>query len=188
MTPAGALLKNSDRGSDQLEAMLRHWGRVWGEAPPREWDEGCSTVYHPIATAMQYAPARHQSITRRDVARVRTALRSRLIHLGRDGENTIPTPSWAVDPIKGRDNGGGAGLHVDPIADAVERGALDLHRAYPLRAVCLRIEYCTRGRQREKAERAGSIINMRLALRRYRWELDLARAWMSGRLNIAIAA
>jgi hypothetical protein len=75
-------------------------------------------------------------------------------------------------------------------SERVEVAALDLYAFNRLRGVVLRVEYCLRARQREKAVYVGSTegIDERITLRRYRHELDFARQWMAGHLSARRAA
>lgn len=77
--------------------------------------------------------------------------------------------------------------HPDPEAERVDRLCCELHRHNPVQGVVLRVEYCYPGHHRAHklpyAQRA--LENPKLNMRRYRHELDLARAWMHGALIAA---
>lgn len=159
---------------EPIETLLRAWGRVCGERPPAEWDEGGGegggASIHPIAQAMDFAPGKR--VKRLDVAFRRMIL---------PGER-----AWTRDPIRcteTRSRRIAQKRYLPPEIARVERAALDLLAFDRLRGLVLRVNYCTRGAHEDKvgvvAERYGAPVK----LRRYRDELALARAWMEGRLG-----
>lgn len=155
---------------DELETLLRRWGRVFSRPPAQEWDEDSSG----------------------GSAGLTSALLSRL-HVG-EGART-PKRRKPFDPLndirgmlkltaRGKESRGGSRVwNAPPDIEACEVAALALYRFDTLRGVVLRVEYCIPGRQREKAYTVGQTEGVsRITLRRYRHELDFARAFMAGSL------
>lgn len=177
---------------DDLEFCLRRWGRAFGEAPPEEWDEtdvAAPAGENTIATAMEFAPPKVEIDRRLNLHRSSARLRinGAAAGLQTDKGSVAPVPSWAVDPIRAprqTSSGGGSVWAPDPIAEVVERSALRLYEFDRYMGICLRVEYCVRGKFREKVERAGYYLSVRLTLKLYRTNLDKAKVWMAGRLAI----
>lgn len=168
----------------ELELVLRRWGRVFGERPPSEWAEEISPYPQPLAQAMEFAPGGKDKrrATFRD-GHGRRSIMATAAGLRTDQRPDVIAPGWAADPIRGSQTRGvGRPWHPDPVAEAVETAALRLHRFDPWKGVCLRLEYCARGFQADKAERAGRILERPIKLRRYRQEVDMAKVWMAGNL------
>ncbi|HEU4499885.1 MAG TPA: hypothetical protein VFR60_11160, partial [Sphingomicrobium sp.] len=99
-------------------------------------------------------------------------------------------PPWAVDPVR-------AANDADPPAElaevAVDQGIPDdlrwldsaitqLARANPVRGMVMRAEYCSGGTQAVKAARVAEAYGGELTLRQYRYELQLAKEWLRGRI------
>lgn len=158
----------------QLEQLLRKWGRVFGPAPAAEWDEDDSGGSGGLT----------QDLLRK--------LRVGLAAVGAEpvlGE-TVVRAAGTRDVVrthftaKGRESQGGTRVWTpDPEAERVECAALRLYRYNRLQGVVLRFEYCYRGRHSEKAQLVATCLEMPdLKVRRYRQELDIARAWMAGAL------
>jgi hypothetical protein len=170
---------------DDLEFVLRRWGRVFGERPPSEWEEETSPYPQPLAQAMEFAPgSRDKRRAQFRDGRGRRAILAQAAGLRTKDTPDVLAPGWAADPIRGHQTRGiGRPWHPDPIAEVVELAALDLHAFDPWQGVCLRLEYCARGFQADKAVRAGLILERTIKLRRYRQELDMAKGWMAGHLR-----
>lgn len=167
--------------SADLEQILRRWGRVFGQPPPREWDEDSSHGQGALTSVL---------LSRLHVGEGATTARARR------------RPPW-IDPATGAlvpqhiagekhitargkaSRCGSAPWSPGSEVDAVERAALQLYRFNRLRGVVLRVEYCMRGmKQSEKATVVSCTegIDDRVKLRRYRQELDFARHFMAGQL------
>lgn len=157
------------RPVSQLETLLRAWGRLFGERPPKEWDEGdgpAATV-HPIAKAMEFAAGRNAKETAGRSSAAMARLRG--------------TPAWGTDPIPCKETRSKRIATPDDIPAEIQRvqsAALALHAVDPVRGRVLRTEYCRRGTQHDKAEKLG------MKVRRYRDELAHARTWIAGRLTL----
>lgn len=161
---------------EELDVVLRWWGRLYGEAPPAEWEEDRTlTGTHPLARAMEFAPGRKADTTG---------------YLGRArmrGGVVGGAPAWAREPmpcketrvVAGRALGGGRPIPVE--VQQVESAALALHRVDQVRGLVLRAEYCKRGPQAEKAEWV-TAQGFPVGLRVYREALAFAKGWMQGRL------
>lgn len=177
----------------ELERLLRKWGHVFGEKAPSEWQEDHSGYTHPIARVSEHAPGgedKRIATHRAGQARRRFMGKQAGLKSVRGGKViSVSAPAWAVAMVSAHETRGGhKPWHPESEAEAVDLAWLALYRFDNRQAVVLKIEYCTRGRQAEKCERCGRLLNEKLKLRRYRLELDYARAWMLGRLTKPVAA
>lgn len=164
------------RAPDHFEELLRRWGRVYGEAPPTEWEEEGSGSPHPLAVAMEYAPGR--------LGRAVSVAYKRVT---RPGER-----SWSRDPIPCVETRqassalyftGASSSQVAPELARVEAAVLALYRINTLRGLVMRGQYCRRGPQAEQVEWINGLDRgISLTLRSYRDELAHARTWVHGRL------
>lgn len=178
---------------DELENLLRRWGRVFGEPPPSEWDEEKSGTETGSTHALVQA-ARSDGLSVLKMNMTLAKLRDKLRRQRREsilGEKLLkgyhdPRELMEEHRCYGFETRGGRKpMHVDPVADWVDRTAVQLYENDQTLAVVLRIEYCTRGRHRDKLPRVQSILeNPRMSLRQYRQHLDQARAWMDGALSV----
>lgn len=172
---------------DDLEELLRRWGRVYGErSPVGEWGEEVSQASamaggygnSVLAAAMDYAPGRVERS-------VSVAFKRKV----QAGERV-----WSRDPIACTESRHYSGAlyfsgaevgRVDPDVGRVERAAVDLYRIDTQRGLVLRAQYCTRGTQQEKTDWVNAEGRATaLTLRTFRSELVAARAWMHGRLTV----
>ncbi len=179
---------------DELECLLKAWGRAYGEGAAREWDEGTSDAVmpgaggmHPIAAAMEFAPGR------RGVIRARTHMdrggygRRSMMAAAAGVKGLSVVPAAFVDPIRATSSRSGPrqARPVPPEIQLVQRAALDLHALDPVRGICLRVHYCTRASLEERASDARSRVQRfrrGLTLRSYRDEVAHARTWVHARL------
>lgn len=178
---------------DELETLLRRWGRVFGERPapdPSYEDERPAAASHPIARGMETAPKRKSEWLRQKTSlnragQDRRAYMAAVAASGvRGGIGLRIVPATFVDAIpcvetrSYRSEARDWPVPVD--VSKVERAALDLKGFAEIRYDCLRITYCTlptgRG-HREKAAKLG------LKLKSFRDELAAARLWLHGRLT-----
>ena len=180
---------------DDFEALLRAWGKVYGE--DRTNDAGYTpdpmqATAHPIARAMEFAPGksggrrRTLSLERGGVERRRIMARA----AGIKGMQLVP--AVLVDPVPCRETRPSLAAISRPVPVEllrVERAALDLIDIEYLRGLCLRVNYCTRGDHDAKAVivsdrlRQVSPRHVDIKVRRFRDELEHARIWMQGRLG-----
>lgn len=157
--------------NDELEAMLRLWGRYYGERPPPEWDElepADATASHPIARAMEFAGGDNSPASRS--ARAMSKLRK--------------TPTWGFDPVvctETRTRRIATPEDMPPVVQRVQRAALDLYRLDTLGGTVLRFEYCKRGPQVEKAALLAT-VGFPVGVRVYRENLAFAKGWIGARL------
>lgn len=164
---------------DELDDLLRRWGRAYGEAPPPEWDEvgevavsPLGSAPHPLAVAADYAPGRAQQAVSVAYKRPRAALRR-----------------WSspIACVESRHYAGAlyfAGAQqrgLDSSVARVERAVMDLHRIDAVRSLVLRAQFCRRGTQREKTSWV-SACGWPIKLRMYRDVLAHAKTWIHGRL------
>jgi hypothetical protein len=162
---------------EELESLLRLWGRVFGTAPPREWDEDTSEGAAGATSSL--------------LGKLHVGIGSRTLQIRKpvvwiNPETGAVVRQWRQLTARGKET---RRVHApiwnpNPEAERVELAALDLYRIDRLRGVVIRMEYCLRGaRQRDKARFVGACEGVeRITLRRYRHELDFGRAWMGGRL------
>jgi hypothetical protein len=172
--------------ADDVEQLLRRWGRWFGEAPPAEWDEDSSGTEqgqtHVLLQAMRVDGRVALALDTR-LAKLRDRLRRRAAsEIRKSGEFSDSREAFAEHLCWGaQSRGGPKPLRMDPTADWVDRLACQLFAHRPVPGVILRIEYCTRGRHRDKLPRAQDILDdPHLKLRHFREELAYARAWMTG--------
>lgn len=159
----------------EVKRLLRRWGSAFGVKPPPEWDEdtseGTSGSTHALLRSVRAASKAESRRTRKRIF---------VNKAGQEEEEEAPE-----NICYGRDSRGGAKpMFIPPDAEAVEIAFLELHRIDRVRATVLRMEYCA-GRigRREKAKQAGQALGHSVTLRRFRYELDFAHAWMGGRLS-----
>lgn len=171
---------------EELEALLRTWGRALGESAGGEIPEDAHAPdVHPLARAARYAPGRRDEVLRQRTAYHRAGMARRAL-MARDlaecGVRIVPAAY--VDPVPGsRSSVGGAKPPWQSVrqaeVDRVQSAWVVLHRLEPLRATVLMHEYQVRGMtQRDKAAR------LAVKVRRYRDELQAGKIWMHGRLTV----
>lgn len=166
----------------ELERLLRHWGRVFGQAAyqPPEWDapddaEPCSLTGEPMGEALRMlrvgpVPARDQPVLAERLRRRRAAGGKEVVdtvdlrYTARGRETRAPWQQRA--------------WHPDHDAERVERAALALYRVSRVRAVVLRVHYHYRVPLKFKAAWAGQSVRQALSKRKYKAELELGRAWI----------
>lgn len=136
---------------DEFEARLRFWGRVYGPAPPSEWDEDSS----------------HGS----------GALTGCLIDFLRVGIVSGAEPEHLT--ARGRESEGGAKpMKAHPQADEIDVLCCQLYREGRLAALVLRANYCMRGPRREKLPWVSGIYGAHVSRRQFGEALVAARGWM----------
>lgn len=172
---------------DELEELLRLWGRVYGECASDfgELPEDANAPdVHPLARARRYAPEKRTVIIRQRTAMERGGIaRRRLMARELAGCGVTIVPAAYVDPVPGtRSSRGGSAPPEHRVqqgaAERVQSAWFSLRRIEELRAEVLRQEYQVRGMtQRDKA------AGMAIRLNRYRDELALGRVWMHGKLS-----
>lgn len=187
--------------AEDLEFCLRRWGRSFGERPETVEDQAAADEADDALAAKRAARAdtmlaraaemglRTKRTEAAPMHRNRSAGRLMIVGAGAgllsaDGKRTAPAPPWAVDPVRAPHGGGGGGSssYADPVAECVERAALQLWNFDRFLAVCLRVEYCTLGKFRMKVERAGKHLGVMMPARVYRGNVGKAKVWIAGRL------
>ena len=171
---------------EELEALLRCWGRAYGERPPQEWQEDRTlTGSHPLDRARMFARSKRDKIEMQAWTPTRAKA---LMKWAANGFAGRP-PAWAgeiVTATETRTSGAKVMAQFDnvftPQMALVESAAMDLYRLHPLRGAVLRGQYCRRGSQAEKAEWVAGVVGEEVPVRRFRGELEHARTWMHGRL------
>lgn len=184
--------------SDELETLLRAWGRVMGERPPvDDGDDRPSRAVHALARGMEMAPGKRQVVIRERTAMHRAGQGRRALMAVAAGGAAVGmrlAPTWAVDPVhftetrsyrnESRD------WPIPPEILRVERAAIDLQKIDDLRGRCLRVRYCMRASDEERVMRMMASMDLAalekiggyLKLKRFRDEVAYARVWMHGRL------
>ncbi len=176
--------------AEHVEKLLRHWGRVFGERPPAEWDEGSSygagaltavlLERVEVGVGIETAKARER--------RIRKMVAKNIVQVngGRLLQFISGLPKYTAC---GRQSEGGARTWCpDQVADWVELQALDLYRSSRPTGLVLRAQYCTRGTQRQDKlpwvrAREGVSGGGRMSVRQYLAELDQGRDWILTKLN-----
>lgn len=174
---------------DDLEKLLRAWGRCYGERPANDEERDAPTT-HALARAMQFAPGKRQVVIRERTAMHRAGQDRRALMAVAAGGAAVGirmVPASYVDPVpcietrsgrvEGRD------WPIPPEIARVERAALDLQALHDFRGRCLRVNYCTLGSHEDKVLRLGNVLGEDVKLKRFRDELTYARVWMFGRLS-----
>lgn len=183
--------------NDQLETLLRAWGRVMGERPPVDEEERDAPTVHALARGMQFAPGKRQQVIRERTAMHRAGHDRRAYMAQAAGGAAVGlrvVGACFVDPVpctetrsyrsEARD------WPVPPEVARVERAALDLQALDDFRGRCLRANYCLRGSHEEKLMRMMATMEAAaldalggwVKLKRFRDEVAFARVWMHGRL------
>lgn len=179
--------------ADELENLLRRWGRVFGEPPPSEWDEESSgTETGQTHALVQAARADGKSVLKLNttLSKLRDKLRKQRREqiLGEKLKKGYGDPRELLEEHRCygfESRGGKKPMYIDPVADWVDRTAVQLYENDQTLAVVLRIEYCTRGNRAEvKLPKVRKILGMpTMKLRRYRLELEAAKDWMMRKLS-----
>lgn len=178
--------------NDDLETLLRAWGRVFGERPPADdHDDRPARAVNPIARGMEFAPGKRQVVLRQRTTMHRGGQDRRMamaVAAGGAAAGVRIVSAAFVDPVpctetrshrsEARD------WPVPPQIARVERAALDLQSANDFRGRCLRVNYCTRGSHEDKVLRLSNDLGAYVKLKRFRDEVAYARVWMHARLAI----
>lgn len=148
---------------EELEDMLRAWGRCYGEGSGSEWQEDRSlTGNSPIS----YFAGKKPSDPKHD---------------RRSGEGLralTDIPAWASDPTPARETRTPRpdfDRAETPAVIRVQSAWLALSRVDPVAANVVRLHYQRRGiTRKERAEEAG------LPVETYKSNLRIGKAWLSG--------
>ncbi|MDY4297534.1 MULTISPECIES: hypothetical protein [unclassified Xanthomonas] len=162
---------------DVFDGFLRAWGYAYG--PAREAQEAGAGMYGACTLAGLGRP----SLIRQQVNMDRGGLDRRRA-MGRaagmvaaNGQARL-LPTWAAEPVRFAET---RTAHAKILSSSdgipeqaakVERAVLQLHRESPSLARVIRAEYCTFGRQSEKAKTFG------MERKAYRERLAEARGWV----------
>lgn len=177
---------------DELTSQLQRWGH----AVVNRWacSRGERTV-HVLHKTRDMAPGTQERALRQLVGRDGGERRRYMAQqIGIKGLKEVPM--WAVDPVRGRND---AGLPHDNPEQAVDMGIPDdvrwvdravqeMDRVSPIRARCVREEFMGTGTQRMKAGRIATAYGGAFSVRQYRYELQLAKEWLRGRMPMRSAA
>ena len=113
---------------DELERLLRKWGRVFGPPPPSEWDEESS-----------------------DGAGALTSIAMQIVRVGVAAIKPEPFGEGMGYTAKGKPSEGGASRwQPDLEADAVEQAWLQVYRSDRLQGVVMKFYFCARGPLKSK--------------------------------------
>lgn len=168
---------------EELEAKLRAWGRIYGEAPTRDDDDRSGPAVHPLAVAMQHAPRRRSEVIRQRTNMDRGG-QDRRRHMGKVAGLAGMLPAHFVDPIPSTASRGGAKSPPTIPAELqrVNRAILNLQAVDPVRGLCLRVHYCCWGTLEERAEEASRRHGEVIKVRSYRDAVKDAKFWLMGAL------
>lgn len=158
--------------AEQLECLLKLWGRAFGESRPSEWDEPHGSS--PIAK-LERPP--------RDARHIPAAWvrgKARLAAMGQSA-GIARAPGWAADPITATETRSGHGntfdVRITYEVQAVQDAWLALHRFHAKHAEVVRVQYQVRAvRQAEKAEGLG------ISRSRYNEMLASGKLWIHARM------
>lgn len=176
--------------ADELTEQLKRWGHAT-VARFAANDDGPSAGDHILARQRdlalkskrkredEYRPVGRDGSDRRRFMAARSGVRGMTI-----------TPTWAVDPVRSRNDADHP--HDRPVVRVdigipdelrwIDRAVSQLARAHPIRALVLREEYCGVGTQERKAAAVQHAYGGRVTVRQYRDQLRLAREWLRGRM------
>ena len=171
---------------EELDVLLRAWGRVFGEQRLRD-DDGCDRPQlgygtNPLATAAQFAPGKRATLVRLRVDRGGLA-RRRLMATGAGGDEVglRVLPAVYVDHVRGRETRSyrneARDWPVPPEVQWVQSEWKRLREFDTLRGDILRDEY-----QRRSMTQGDKAAALGVGLRVYREGLAHARGWMLARL------
>ncbi len=166
---------------DQLEALLKAWGRVYGERRDEGvegWpEEGSGMGPHPLEIARQFAIGKREKVKRDAWTPTHAAMLTKWAANGFRGR----PPSWASEPVGGTPS---RVRKVPPKYDkaftpqlaAIEDAVMDLHRHDDLKARVVRYRYCTLADDKNAAE------VLKIPLKQFREKRRDAVIWLHGRL------
>lgn len=162
---------------DLFDDLLRAWGYAYG--PRREEQEAGAGLYGSCTLAGLGRPSmirREVNMDRGGIARRRAMGDAAGLVDERGRARLLPT--WAAEPVRFAETRTAhakilvASDGIPEQAAKVERSVLQLHRASPSLASVIRAEYCTFGRQSEKAKTFG------MERKAYRERVAEARGWL----------
>jgi hypothetical protein len=183
---------------DELETLLRAWGRVYGERPPVDVEERDAPATHPLARGMEFAPGKKSAVIRQRTHMDRAGFdRRRMMAAAvKDGCPSLRrmqiVPMGFVDPVPSRETRSyrmeARDWPVPPELQRVQRAALDLHGIDTLKGLVLRVHYCTRHPNiDDKAADVTLRFRSPVGTRVYREALAGAKGWMQCELARAAA-
>lgn len=162
--------------SEDVETILRQWGRIFGSTPCDEPTSG--TERGILSSVLGSLHVGEGSVATKARRKIRE-------YIGSDGKVRRESAPLMMCHAKETRSVSRGWTPPTEMLD-VENAAIDLYHFNKLRGVVLRMEYCIhRTPQREKAIMVGKIegINDRITVRRYRHELECARQYMAGCLR-----
>jgi hypothetical protein len=183
--------------NEELEKLLRAWGRVMGERPVVSEEERPARASHALARGMEMAPGKRQVVIRERTSMHRAGQDRRTYMAQAAGGAAVGMrilPAHFVDPVRATETRSyrneSRDWPVPPEVLRVERAALELSEFNDFRGRCLRAYYCIAGSHEERLMRMmAKMSNEELApfdgcvkLKRFRDEVSYARVWMHGRL------
>jgi hypothetical protein len=168
---------------DDLETLLRAWGRAYGQrrsldADGYDWGHTGAQA-HPLAVAQQFAMGKRDKSDRIAWTPTQAAMLTKWAANGFRGR----PPAWACEPVAGtpsRTSGARSLAQFDrtftPELARVESAVMDLHRYDDLQACVVRHRYCALHDDAEAAQ------ILRIPLRRFRDARKAGVVWLHGRL------
>lgn len=171
---------------DELTTQLRRWGFHTVNRFAAN-DDGPSTGDSVLAKTRDLAPVTRERFEQKLIGRDGDArLRFMAAKAGVKGLRKLP--AWSCEPIRSRndadrphDRRAVVDLGVPEELRWIDRAIAQVERQHPIRAACLREEYCGTGTQRMKACRVSRDKGIRLSVRQYRYELQRGLDWLRGR-------
>lgn len=164
---------------EQLDGMLRAWGRHYGERPEVEQREDIRAPdVHPLAVGMRFAPGDRATVALSSMRRGGQS-RRKLMAVGLESCGVRIVPADYVDPMPctGGHGGGSSEARIAPLVEAVQTAWLALFRLDEACARVVQTEYQRRAMtQRDKA------VTLGMKLWRYRLDLEEGKIWMKYRL------
>ncbi|TAA11284.1 hypothetical protein EA658_16605 [Pseudoxanthomonas winnipegensis] len=176
------------RDADPVIQDLRRWG--YAHANRYAYSYSRATREHILENAASHAPQTVERALMELAASRGGQSRRRLMasNLKETGLRAVPT--WAVDPIGGRNDADrprdlpeiAVDMGIPEDLRWIDRALASISKQYPIRALVLRTEFTVAASQGVKARMVAEQYGGKLTLRQYRYELSRALDWIEGRM------
>lgn len=171
------------RLDDPLLQQLRAWGHA---QQVRYCYSRSDRSTHALQQARDFAPGTRERALRDLVSRDGTDRRE--LMAGRAGCGLSAVPMWSCDPIRSSSDADRPHDNPEIAVDAgipeellwIDRALAQLSRQFPIRALCIQVEFCEPGIQMEKAEIAAERYGGALSIWQYRRELQAGIEMLRG--------
>lgn len=170
---------------DKLKDMLRRWGYATVNRFGVPDDEGGEESI--LSKNRNLAPGTKENFLRPLVGREGFDRRRHMAESARvRGMDLLPT--WACDPVRASNDADHpherhvvVDIGIPEDLRWINSSVSSLERQNPMRAMCIREEYCGTGTQQQKAERVAQRYGGKLSVWMYRREVQRALDWLGAR-------